>query len=93
MPIQNPFAPVSLNYLLRDAQFVGDDDILVTHATERSDTSNGPIARAPYCGKAFRARSWIDTCGLQKSVIVCTMRYPWRIETKICCNITNAKKV
>ena len=37
MPTQNPFAPVSLNYLLRGAQFVGDDDILVTHATERSD--------------------------------------------------------
>ncbi|MFM9964715.1 MAG: UDP-N-acetylmuramoyl-L-alanyl-D-glutamate--2,6-diaminopimelate ligase [Planctomycetaceae bacterium] len=32
---RNP--PVSLLALFPDAQFIGDDDILVTHATERSD--------------------------------------------------------
>src|SRR5579871_1354543 len=61
--------------------------------TERSDMSNGPIARAPYCGKAFRARSWIDSCGLQKSAIVSARRFPWRIDAKICCSKTNVKNV
>lgn len=37
MPARNSFPPVSLKTLFPDAQFVGDDDILVTHATERSD--------------------------------------------------------
>lgn len=37
MPAHNPHSPVSLKALLPHAQFVGDDDILVTHATERSD--------------------------------------------------------
>ena len=32
MPTRNPFPPVSLKTLFPDAQFVGDDDILVTHA-------------------------------------------------------------
>ena len=37
MPAPNPNSPVSLKALLPHAQFVGDDDIVVTHATERSD--------------------------------------------------------
>lgn len=37
MPARNPFPPVSLKTLFPDAQIVGDDDIVVTHATERSD--------------------------------------------------------
>ncbi len=37
MPAHNSFPPVSLKTLFPNAQFVGDDDILVTHATERSD--------------------------------------------------------
>lgn len=37
MPAPNPHLSVSLKALLPHAQFVGDDDILVTHATERSD--------------------------------------------------------
>src|SRR5260370_32615572 len=66
---------------------------LVKDPTERSDTSNGQIARVPYCGRAFRARSWIDSWGLQKSVIVSTRRLPCRIEAKSCCSKTNAKNV
>ena len=37
VPAHNPFPPVSLRALLPNAQFIGDDDIVVTHATERSD--------------------------------------------------------
>lgn len=37
MPAPNPHSPVSLKALLPHAQFVGGDDILVTHATERSE--------------------------------------------------------
>ena len=37
MPAHNKVLPVSLNALFPDAQVIGDDDILVTHATERSD--------------------------------------------------------
>lgn len=37
MSAQPRFQPVSLRALLPGAQFVGDDDMLVTHATERSD--------------------------------------------------------
>ena len=37
MPAPNPNSPISLKALLPHAQFVGDDDILVTHAAERSD--------------------------------------------------------
>ncbi len=47
MPARNPFPPVSLKTLLPDAQFVGDDDIVVTHATERSDlVSHGSLFAA-----------------------------------------------
>ncbi len=37
MPAFNPHSPVSLKALLPHAQFVGDDDVIVTHATERSE--------------------------------------------------------
>ena len=37
MPAPNPNSPISLKALLPHAQFVGDDDIFVTHAAERSD--------------------------------------------------------
>ena len=63
----------------------------VSVGTDRSDTSNGPIARLPYCGKALRARSWIGSCGLQKSVIVSVSSFPWRSEAKICCRRTSVK--
>lgn len=37
MPVPNLHSPVSLKALLPQAKFVGEDDILVTHATERND--------------------------------------------------------
>ena len=37
MPVRNPVSSVSLKTLFPDAQFVGGEEILVTHATERSD--------------------------------------------------------
>lgn len=37
MPAQNKFSPVSLKVLFPDAQFIGEEDIFVSHATERSD--------------------------------------------------------
>ena len=64
---------------------------LVSDGTERSDTSSGPMAMAPYCGSAFRARSWIGSCGLQKSVIVSASSFPCRREAKICCSNTRVK--
>ena len=47
MPAHNPHSPVSLKALLPHAQFVGDDDVLVTHATERSEmVSSGSLFAA-----------------------------------------------
>ena len=42
------------------------------------------MAAAPNCGRAFRARSWIGSCGLQKSAIVSDKSRPWRTEANTC---------
>ena len=49
------------------------------------------MAAAPYCGSAFRARSWIGSCGLQKSAIVSASSFPCRSEAKICWSSTRVK--
>lgn len=50
MPASNPHSPVSLKALLPHAQFVGDDDVLVTHTTERSEMVNPGVLFAAIPG-------------------------------------------
>ena len=52
-------------------------------STNHSDLSNGPIVTAPKAGNASRARSWIGSWGLQKSVIVSASSFPCRRDAKI----------
>ena len=42
------------------------------------------MAAAPNCGSAFRARSWIGSCGLQKSAIVSDSSRPCRTDANTC---------
>ena len=64
---------------------------LVSDGTERSDTSSGPMATVAVLRQRIRARSWIGSCGLQKSVIVSASSLPCRSEAKICCSNTRVK--
>ncbi len=49
------------------------------------------MAATPNCGRALRARSWIGSCGLQKSVIVSARIRPCRTDANTCCSSTRVK--
>ena len=64
---------------------------LVSDGTGAATPAAGRWPARRKCGSAFRARSWIGSCGLQKSVIVSASSFPCRREAKIWCSKTNVK--